>query len=325
MSEDGANLNGFDLSIIICSFNTREMTLECLRSIRMQTCNIRYETIIVDNNSADGSVAAIRREFPALRVISLKENIGFARANNLAAKEAKGRRILLLNPDTVVLDRAIERLVAFAEDNPASRLWGGRTIFADGSLNRSSCWRSINLWVLMCFAFGLTGIAPNSRLLNPESYGGWKRDTVREVDIVTGCFFMIDRQMWDQLGGFDPLFFMYGEEADLCYRARKLGAHPTISPSATIIHHGSASDTVAMEKRIKVFRARISLIDKQMWPVSRDLGRALHLLAPVTRWWWYCFAARLTGRQELDQKANYWRVIWERRREWMDGFASDNV
>jgi GT2 family glycosyltransferase len=176
---------------------------------------------------------------------------------------------------------------------------------------------------LICFAFGLGYLAPNSSIFNSESYGGWSRDSVREVDIVTGCFLMIDRKFWQQLGGFDPLFFMYGEEADLCYRARRLGARPTITPNATIIHFESASDVVPLEKRIKVFRARISLIDRQMWPVTRDLGRLLHLLAPLTRWWCYRFGAFLTGRRELDQTADHWRAIWERRSEWRRGFARE--
>ena len=110
----------------------------------------------------------------------------------------------------------------------------------------------MSLWNLFCRAVGLTGLFPQSRLFNAEAYGGWKRDTEREVDIVTGCFFLIEHRFWDTLGGFDPLFFMYGEEADLCLRARPLGARPRITPDARIVHYGGASERVRAEQIIRV-------------------------------------------------------------------------
>src|SRR5882672_8693044 len=198
-----------DLSIIIVSYNTREMTLNCLQSITAETHDITFEVLVVDNNSSDNSAKAISARFPCVKLTALSNNIGFARANNLAAKNAHGRRILLLNPDTVILDRAIDRLVAFANQTPSFRIWGGRTVYSDGSLNRSSCWRKMTLWNLACFAFCLTYFGRRSEILNSEAYGGWGRDTTRHVDIVTGCFLLIDRKLWDQLKGFDPAFFMY--------------------------------------------------------------------------------------------------------------------
>ena len=235
------------------------MTLACLRSVIAQAATARYELIVLDNASTDGSAAAIRAEFPDILLIALDENIGFARANNMAALHARGRRLLLLNPDTVILDHAIDRLHAFAEGRPDCGIWGGRTVFADGRLNPASCWGRATLWSIFCLAFGLTRMR-GSRLFNPEGYGGWRRDTVRAVDIVTGCFFLIDRALWQRCGGFDPVFFMYGEEADLCIRARRFGARPAITPTATIIHHGGASEPDRAEQRIKVLAGRISLM-----------------------------------------------------------------
>jgi GT2 family glycosyltransferase len=315
--------DAIDLSIIVVSYNTREMTLECLRSIDEQTSTTKYEIIVVDNASTDGSPENIRKSFPAVNLIASRENLGFARANNLAAKHARGRRLLLLNPDTVILDRAIDKLVAFADKNPECRIWGGRTVFADGTLNATSCWREMTLWTLTCFAFGLSFLAPSSAVFNPEAYGGWKRDTVGRVDIVTGCLFLIDRKLWEELGGFDPLFFMYGEEADLCHRARRAGARPTITPAATIIHYGAASDTVVLEKRLKVMRAKSTLIDRQFSPLTRVLAHLLHVLAPLTRWWIYRLWARLSHRPELAQTADVWRGLWLRRAEWAHGYSGD--
>src|SRR5690606_28786133 len=137
-------------------------------------------------------------------------NHGFAKGNNIAAARARGEYLLLLNPDTVVRDGAIDRLMAFAEREPRARIWGGRTLFADGSLNTSSCWRRMSLWNIFCRTAGLTGVFPRSALFNSEAYGGWDRGTERQVDIVSGCFFLIARADWKRLGGFDPVFAMYG-------------------------------------------------------------------------------------------------------------------
>ncbi len=182
-----------------------------------------------------------------------------AKANNLAAAHASGRYLLLLNPDTLVLDHAVDRLVAFAERTPSARIWGGRTLFGDGTLNPASCWRKVNLWRVMCRVAGLDVRFPASRLLNSEAYGGWDRDSERQVDIVSGCFFLIERELWEELGGFDPRYVMYGEEADLCLRADALGARPRITPDAEIVHYGGASESVRSQKHIKLLAAKITL------------------------------------------------------------------
>jgi GT2 family glycosyltransferase len=308
------------LSIILVSYNTREMILDCLRSVYEQTHKTQYEIIVVDNNSSDGSADAIRSEFSDIRLISLGENIGFGRANNVAAREAQGRRLLLLNPDTLMLDQAIDRLVAFADATPRCRVWGGRTLFADGTLNPGSCWRRMGLWSLCCFLFGLSHLAPNSRILNAEGYGGWRRDTIRYVDIVSGCFFMIDRDLWDVLGGFDPTFFLYGEEADLCLRALRAGARPAITPDATIIHYGGASSPSSIERRIALLKGKCTLIVRHWAPIRRAIGRTLFLAAPLIRWALYGIAARLSGRSQFGRMADEWALIWQRRSEWIGGY-----
>ena len=306
-----------DVTVIVVSFNTREMTVECLRSIIAETHTASFEVIVVDNNSHDGSPEAIRREFPQFTLVALKENIGFARANNIAAARACGRRILLLNPDTLVLDGAIDRLMRFADETPSYQVWGGRTVYSDRTLNPKSCWRRITLWSLACSTLGLSRLFPNSAILNFEAYGGWERDTVRHVDIVTGCFFLIDRQLWQRLGGFDPAFFMYGEEADLCHRARQLGARPAITPTATIVHYVGASDTIFLEKRVKVLKGRMTLIRKHFNPLRYRIARVLQLSVPLTRWLGYrLLAVFLSNRSDLDRLADDWQAIWRRRREW---------
>ena len=119
------------VSVLVISYNTRPMTLACLRSLHDET-KVPHEVIVVDNASADGSADAIAAAFPEVRLIASATNLGFAGGNNLAAGHARGRYILLLNPDTVVLDGAVDRLVGVAEGDPHARIWGGRTLYADG-------------------------------------------------------------------------------------------------------------------------------------------------------------------------------------------------
>jgi GT2 family glycosyltransferase len=169
------------VSILIVSYNTCAMTRACLDSIAAGAARTRYEIIVVDNASRDGSVNMI--EAHAARPISIarQDNLGFAGGTNLAATHATGDLLLLLNPDTVVLPGAIDALVDFALARPVARIWGGRTLFADGRLNPSSAWGRMTLWRLLCRASGLTAIGRGTTLFNGEAIGGWARNSVREV------------------------------------------------------------------------------------------------------------------------------------------------
>ncbi len=312
------------LTIIVVSYNTREMTLDCLRSVRDQT-RTAHEVIVVDNASTDGSAEAIAKTFPEVRLMAETENRGFARANNLGAAHARGEYILLLNPDTVVIDGAVDRLLAFARTRPEAGIWGGRTVYADGTLNPTSCWGRMTLWSLFCRTSGLTWLFPRSEFFNSESYGVWKRDTVRAVDIVTGCFLMLPRDLWERLEGFDPAFFMYGEEADLCLRAQACGADPHISPDACIIHHSGASERVYRDKVIKLLAGKISLIDRHFPKWQRPMARLLFQLLPLSRLMGNRAIGAVTGKAGAREAADIWTEIWARRDLWRDGYRKDQT
>lgn len=308
-------------SILVISYNTRDMTLACLRSIIAQT-QTPHEIIVLDNASTDGSAMAIAAEFPGITLLADTQNHGFARANNIAAKHARGAFLLLLNPDTVVLNGALDRLMAFAKRVPEARIWGGRTVFADGSPNPASCWRRMDLWNLFCRATGLTGIFRNSPLFNSEAYGGWDRMSEREVDIVTGCLLLISRKDWESLGGFDPAFFMYAEEADLCLRARTLiHARPRVTPEVVIVHHGGASETVRADKMVRLLRAKRDLIRRHFPAWQQPIAKALFDVVPATRSLAFSVIAKLGRRSTAMESANVWTEIWERRAEWRSGPA----
>lgn len=309
------------VSIIIVSYNTRALTCDCLASLKAETPDLGAEIIVVDNASSDGSADAIASAHPDVELIALDENIGFARANNLASRQARGEFILLLNPDTLVQNRAVEKLIDFARCCPHAGIWGGRTVFADGTLNPSSCWGRMTLWNLACRATGLAAIFKTSALFNTESYGGWQRDTARDVDIVSGCFLLISRALWNKLGGFEPEYFMYGEDADLSLRARRKGYRPMITPQAQIVHYGGASERVRSDKMVRLLAAKAMLIRAHMpqwqhrfaipllaaWPLSRLIAHA-------------CAGLLLGGKQR--ENADTWQQVWLRRREWINGFGS---
>jgi len=309
-----------DVSILIVSYNTRALTLEAIASAVRETEQCAYEIIVVDNASHDGSAEALAGHPAKPHLIALRENIGFARANNVAAQQARGRYLLLLNPDTVVLDGAIDALVDFADANPDAQIWGGRTLFADGSLNIASCWGRMTLWNQFCRVTGLTGLFRNTEFFNGEAYGGWPRDRVRSVDIVSGCFFLIDREVWTAHGGFDPHYFMYGEEADLCLRAKKTGARPMITPAATIIHLGGASETARTAKMTKLLSAKASLIAHHWHPFLRWPGQRLLALWPWTRWIARSILGSLTRSPSRLAAAATWHEIWSLRKTWMFGY-----
>ena len=308
-----------DVSILIVSYNTRAMTLEAIRSALAETQDAAIEIICVDNDSSDGSAGAIARTFPQVDLIALETNVGFAAGNNIAAERARGKRLLLLNPDTVTIDSAIDNLWHFAEQRPECGIWGGRTLFADRSLNPTSCWARMTPWNLFCRAVGLTYLFPRSELFNGEAYGDWPRDRERAVDIVTGCFLMIDRALWKSLGGFDKTFFMYGEEADLCLRAKKLGYHPMITPDAEIIHYVGAASGSTARKTPLVAKAKATLIRDHWSFATRWWGLSmLWCWVAVRRWSTELLAAvRLSRFREARQT---WREIWQRRSDWLAGY-----
>lgn len=313
---------GVDLvvSIIVVSYNTKEMTLECLRSVVRETPDLAYEVLFIDNQSTDGSWEAVEAEFgddTRFVLRSSEQNLGFAGANNEMAKDARGEFVLLLNPDTVVLDGAIEKLVAFAREHPDNGIWGGRTVFADGSLNATCCWGPYTLWSQVCRYAGLTWAMPRSRLFNPRAYGSWQRDVIREVGIVTGCFFLMKLDAWNHFGGFDPEFFMYGEEADLCMRATAEGFRPIFNPDAVIIHHGGASEKVREDKMVRLLDAETRLLRRHWSPPLARVGLNVTRLGILLRA--SAVAVRRFGRSNRD---NMWARLWNRRKEWSRAMSS---
>ena len=308
------------MTVIMVSYNTRELTLRALETLLATTRDMAIEVILWDNASHDGSADAVAVNFPNVTLVRSEKNLGFAAANNAAARQANGEWLLLLNPDTETHDRAIQNLLSFGKAHPQAGIVGGRTLFADGSLNIASCWNRMTVWSLFCRATGLSRIFARSETFNPEAIGDWKRDSVREVDIVVGCFFLIPKVLWDQLGGFREKYFMFGEEIDMCLRAGELGYRPMITPDAEIVHLVGASYNASDERIIKVLKGRVTLIRDHWSMPARILGIAL-----IKSW----VAGQMLRntvalpRRDTAQEKSFdrrWKLVWSRRSEWLAGY-----
>lgn len=306
-----------ELSVVIVSYNTREMTLKAIKTLLDECKDVSLEVIVWDNDSQDGSCAAIAEAFPDVQLHRSPDNLGFAAGNNRAAEGARGEWLLLLNSDTEVLPGAIQNLLAFAKANPQAGIVGGRTLFADGSLNATSCFNKMSVWSLLCYSTGLSMMLPNSPF-DPERSVSVNMDQVQQVDIVTGCFFLLKTELWRELGGFDLRYFMYAEETDLCLRAGKLGYKPMVTPEATIIHHGGASAISSAVKQQQSYRGKATIIRDHFGGVRKRLGLAMLWFTALNRHLGHSLLQAL-GRPASD-KSEMWKAVWERRGDWLKGY-----
>lgn len=305
-----------DLSIIIVSQNASRATAQALTSIMAETRNTQYEVIVVDLASRDGPERYIGAHPIRPHVIRFESAMTVARATNAAARQARGKYLLLLSPEAVVIGGGLDKIVAFAETHPKARIWGGRLLLRNGQLNPTSCWRRMSMWTVFCRASGLTGLFPQTGLFNSEAYGGWERDTIREVDIVTDSFFLIDRELWNGLRGFDPAFLDCGQEADLCLRARGFGARPLFTPMARVIYHGRIGVPRCTDRTVAMLNAKAALI-RRHWPiVLRPLGLSMLAVWPLTRAIATSVTAAATRADGAVFLSLHWWRVWRRRAEW---------
>ena len=311
------------VTVVIVTYQNRDHIVACLESLLAQIPDDGSLAVVFDNASTDGTADLVESRFPDVRVVRSEANVGFARGCNLAAAQARSEFILLLNPDTIVQPGCIDALVALARRQPDAAICGGRTLRPTGDLDPMSCWGRPTMWSLVCFASGLSAAFPRSKHFNREGLGRWARDTERRVDIVSGCLLLARRDVWDELGGFDEEFFMYGEDADLGIRAQALGHTSMISPQAEIIRLVGGSSP-AVGKHVLLFRGKVTLVRK-LWPgYAGSVATALLLAGVALRAWAAAPARAVFSRSSgPDTRAapSTWSQLWARRSEWRDGWT----
>lgn len=306
------------IDIILVSYNTAEYTKRAIQSVYDETKSTDFKIIMVDNDSKDNSVALIEKNFPQVEIIQTGANLGFAGGVNVGAKASNSEFVLLLNPDTVILDNAIDHLMSFALKEPDAGVWGGITLNNDLSLNPNNARARLSTKTLLFSALGLSKIFNNSCYFNHDNYGCWDRKSEREVDVVTGCFFLTPRTLWEELEGLDETFFMYAEEADYCIRAIKKGYQPRVTPEAKIIHHGGVSETNLSGKMLKLLKGKAELINKHANSWQKPLHKGL-LLAHVFNKYIALKLFSLFSKSK-NTTLNEWQIVFQKRHEWLKGY-----
>ncbi len=259
------------LSIIIVNYNVRDFLHHAIVSLRRALKGIRSEIVVVDNASDDGSVEMIRQHFPQIQLIVNKTNVGFARANNQALRRARGRYILLLNPDTIVQEDTLRVMLTFFDENRDVGLAGCKILNPDGTF-QLACRRSFPTpWVAFTRLIGLSKLFPKSRMFGRYNLTHLNPDETYEIDAVSGSFMMFRRSVYERVGGLDEEFFMYGEDIDWCYRIQQAGWKIFYVHSTQIIHYKGESTRRSSIDEIRMFYDAMHLF------VRKHLVRSLLL------------------------------------------------
>jgi hypothetical protein len=271
-----------DLSVAIVSFNTRDLLLDCIRSVYDHTTAVRFEIIVVDNNSRDGTVAALRERFPTVQVIVNPENRGFSKGVNQALAVSSGRYFLMLNSDTLVRPQALDRMADCLDNDPTIGVVGCRQWTGDGRPYQS------------CFYFPsirdhLRHAAPLRRWL-PRAHAAMaaarRIDCARsqDVDWINGACLMVRRQLLEECGGLDEGFFMYFEDVDLCWQIRRRGYRVRHLADADIVHlSGGSSERERDRLNVQWEFSRIRYVEKHFSPVNRWIMKAWIAAGAIVR------------------------------------------
>lgn len=237
-----------DVSVVVVSWNTRELTLACLRSIvqEFSSGSLACEATLVDNGSSDGTVEAVVAELPSIRIVSLDENAGFARAANRGVAGSSGRFVLLLNSDAELPGGALARLVAILDDRPEAGALGAALV-GDSGERQFSCGRFLNPVNQFAETIGISRLLPFSRLRRSYSDEELSEEVV-EVDWCVGACLMLRRTALDAVGELDERFFMYSEDEDLCMRLRVAGWSVLHAASLSVRHRGGGSASRAIDR-----------------------------------------------------------------------------
>jgi GT2 family glycosyltransferase len=251
------------LSIIIVSYNVRDFLAQTLRSVQKATRSISTEIFVVDNHSEDGSAHLVASEFSEVQLIRNTKNVGFARANNQALVRARGRFLVLLNPDTIVQEDTFQTLIQFFDTHPDAGMVGCKILNPDGTL-QLACRRSFPTpWVAFTKLVGLGTLFPKSRWFGRYNLTYLDPDQTTEVDAISGSFMMVRREVVGQVGLLDERFFMYGEDLDWCYRVKQAGWKIYYVPSTKIVHYkGASSEKSDRDTLVLFYRAMLQFVQK---------------------------------------------------------------
>lgn len=257
-----------DISIVIVNYNVKDFLLQALKSIEAARKSLKLEILVVDNNSVDGSVDYLKPLFPNVNFIPLDDNIGFGRANNLAIDIAKGKYLLILNPDTILSEDTLEIMYDYMENNPNCGISGCKVLNPDGTF-QLACRRGFPTpWASFAKLFGLQSLFPNSKLFAQYNQTYKSVDETYPIDAVIGAFMFCKTDLIKKLNGFDPDFFMYGEDIDLCYRVKQSGFAIDYVHSTSIIHFKGESTRRSSINEVRHFYQAMEIFARKHYGKS---------------------------------------------------------
>lgn len=266
-----------DVTIVIVSYNVRQYLRQCLESIERCRQMHRLQVIVVDNASQDGTASMLAPLFPWVEFVALDENIGFGRANNIGIERARGRYTLILNPDTILSEDTIAAMIAYMDEHPEVGICGCKVLNPDGTF-QAQCRRGFPTpWVAFTKLFGLQALFPRSRFFAQYNQSFRSPDETYYVDAVIGAFMFCRTEQLRAIKGFDPDYFMYGEDLDLCYRMLKAGYRTAYVPTTTIIHFKGESARRSRINDVRVFYDAMVQFTRKHYGSKRWLLRLLQL------------------------------------------------
>ncbi len=261
-----------DLSVIILNYNTKDLLESCLKKIKKAEKNgYLYETIVVDNASTDGSPKMIKKNFPWVKLIESKKNLGFAGGNNLGLKKAKGKYILFLNSDTEIKPEALKKMIKFMGSDPEIGAATPKTMLVSGGMD-PDCHRGFPTpWASFTYLLGLESLFPKSKIFGQYHKFYLDLNKAHEIDAGFGTFMIVRQKALEEVGNWDDKYFFYGEDLDLFYRIKKAGWKVMFYPEPLLKHHKGASSGLRKESkevtraskatRIKVAKASIQAME----------------------------------------------------------------
>jgi len=243
------------LSIIVLSYNTKDLTRQCLQSLKkaqpeMDRHGYTVEVIVPDNGSTDGSAEMIKKEFPEHRLI-INENIGFAKGNNSARRYCHGKYVLILNPDTVVPPETLPEAINYLEAHPEVGAMGCRIDLADGGVDRDARRSFPTPWVALTHLLKLDRLFPRSKIFAQYWYGYLPAEMEHEVDVLQGAFTLVRKKVLDEVGWYDEDYFLDGEDIDLCWKIKEKGWKIVYYPKVHILHYKGAAKGKKISKRAR--------------------------------------------------------------------------
>jgi GT2 family glycosyltransferase len=294
-----------DLSVVIVSWNTRDVLRNCLESVFKGLGELSAEVIVVDNASTDHSAQMVAHEFPRVRLIDNYANLGFAAANNQGIRIARGAHVLLLNPDTLVIGDALEKTLAYAQAHPDAGVVGCQVLESATKVQRT-CFRDPSPLNTFMWVTGFSALFPRSRIAGRAAYGPWQRDGERDVDVISGMFMLVRREAIDQVGLMDEEYFVFAEEADWCRRFRDAGWRCVFAPVARILHvDGGSKSTEQANARmyVQMQKSVLRFHRKHLGAARWVLAKVLFATSMTARAAWWRLAAALGAGDGCRRKA----------------------